>query len=235
MIMNKSPQARMRDKINEIFAQSEVSLCDTLAAGKVMMHIGIDWQRLYCDPDFEASPHRKLNSPGVQQALLQMRATIDDLRRLMPSIWVVHDIKIQNDFLDPDHEVFNLEGRERQRKMALLRIQSQDMCLPTLQGEPILKKPEYCAFAKTPLHEFLQACKVDAVLLSGVLRSVCVKETALTSVSMGYDTYIAENLTADQTLQHFPSYAKSVIERAEQGIKMVRSENIQKILTGAPL
>lgn len=222
----------MKDKINEIFAQSESSLLESFAAGKPMVHVGIDWQKLYCDADFEANPHRKLNSPAIQQALSQMRATIADLRCLMPCVWVVHDIRIRDDYLDHDHEVLNLEGRERQKKMDALRQQSQDICIPVLSHELVLKKPEYCAFSRTGLHQYLQGCGAEVVLFSGVMRSVCVKETALTSVFLGYGTYVLENLTADQTQQHLPVYARSVLERAEKGIKMVRMDQVKKMLTG---
>lgn len=221
----------MRGKINEILTQGESSLLGAFAAGKGVVHVGIDWQRFYCDPDFEASPQRKINSPTIQQALAQMQLTIGVVRCLMPCLWVVHDLPIRDEYLDEDHEAFNLEGRARQTKIDALRRQSQEICVPVASGEPVLTKVEFCAFAHTPLHQYLQACEAEVVLLSGVMRSVCVKQTALTSVFMGYDTYVAEDLTADESLQHLPTYARGVIERAEQGIKMVRFENVKKAFT----
>ncbi|MFN3828169.1 MAG: isochorismatase family protein [Micavibrio sp.] len=227
-----SPQARMRAKIEDIFKEGESSLQKLVADKKLMAHVGIDWQRLYCDPDFEANPHRCKNCVTIQQALGLMRATINELRPLMPSLWITHDIKIRDRYLDDDNEAFNLEGNDLNRKLDALRIQSQQMCLPVHAGEPVIPKLHHCGFEGTTLHQQLQEKQIEVVMLSGVLRSVCVKKSGLTAKFLGYDTYIAEDLTADETQYPLAHYARDLMERAEKGLKMVRIQNALKILKG---
>jgi nicotinamidase-related amidase len=71
--------------------------------------------------------------------------------------------------------------------------------LAPVDGELVVEKPGYSAFAGTSFRDELGARGIDALALTGVTANVCVLSTLLSAVDLGYDTLVVSDAVAAVT------------------------------------
>ncbi|MBU0859877.1 MAG: cysteine hydrolase, partial [Alphaproteobacteria bacterium] len=228
-------------------AQCLAAVFTAQAAGTARVaHLGIDMQRVYCDP-----------SPGgIDDALLAhdiaaMVGRVDKFtqqtRGVLSHVWVNHT---NRETVGPDPET---DGGLLSRTKRMIRDVVQDMVkeiqgadrrelrqarwnemarreMFQLQAAPddlVIGKPKFDAFARTTLDATLRARDVKAVVLTGLFLDQCVKETALTARKKGYEVFLAEDLTIGSGWAA-PHYVHDRLAAA--GVHVVRSDKIRALV-----
>lgn len=94
--------------------------------------------------------------------------------------------------------------------------------LPILQEDDVICKFTYSAFWGTPLVERLQQLGIENVLVCGIKTNVCVRQTAIDSISHNFKTYIISDMTSTNNeemkeyhLAEMNKYFAKVIDSAE--------------------
>lgn len=162
-------------------------------------HVGIDIQRLYCEPC------------GVEPARHWFRAIgkavdrIDDFtaatRARMTPVWVNH-----TNFMATGPDVDGcgiLQGIGKFARGTLKfmfsshaqRARDQITGHHVAAGDTVIGKPDFDAFYKTGLDKELRARGADTLVLTGFFTDQCVKETALTAKKKGYEVFVAADMT----------------------------------------
>lgn len=80
--------------------------------------------------------------------------------------------------------------------------------------EPIIKKNYPSSFAKTNLHELIQATSRKNIILAGAMTSTCISSTAREAQSLGYRTTVVASACCTRSLPD-PIHSGKVID-AEQ-------------------
>ncbi|MFO8055331.1 MAG: nicotinamidase [Bacteroidales bacterium] len=85
----------------------------------------------------------------------------------------------------------------------------------------------YSAFEATnvDLVAFLKEKRIKRVYIGGLTTEYCIKETALSSVSAGFDTYVIEDAIRPVNVNPGDG-AKAIREMKNEGVKIVNSANL---------
>ena len=96
-----------------------------------------------------------------------------------------------------------------------------DTVLPPEAGDLRVARHTYDAFARTPLHDLLQARAVETVVGTGVVADLCVRTTLEHAFALGYNVVAVEDATASidpaaarATLDHLARFIGHVVTAA---------------------
>lgn len=204
--------------------------------GKVA-HLAIDWQRLYCDPNFVLN---QLDLQRTQKTVAVLDAVndfADAVRISTPTWWVYHDPALTKDAFHPDYFLcmnpFTVE-----RRIAQFREQGRQLCgRVDPEVDMTLRKPFKDAFAGTDLHERLQRREIDTLLITGlyrhysydIRRAQCVGQTMKAAADLGYNTFVVEDLTVDVVEPTEPSRLAVAQMTLSEGAYSLHSDQVRRI------
>ena len=186
--------------LQDIFDKGASALADFFWPGRVM-HLAVDWQRMYCDPDFADDPasvqRRRHHVKPVQD---QMSKMVTDLRGVLPTTWVYHAIPYSPTPLQ------SMILKTLNDDAAALKLQEFQWQAHELTGavdvrrDALLAKQSRSSFAGTDLDQKLKDAKIDTLLVSGLYRSMreCVGKTVDDAQALGYNVFVVEDLTVDK-------------------------------------
>jgi nicotinamidase-related amidase len=214
--------------LQRIFESGAEALDDAVRPGHVV-HLAIDWQRLYCDPLSPTNSNNLQRVNKIATTLSQVNDFADETRIVAPVWWVYHD---PADFQDA-------QAGTIKSAIAQFREEGRAICgYVDPEHDLVLRKPFKDAFAGTDLHERLQRNGIDTLLISGLYRhysrmpgrSQCVGETMKSAVELGYKTFIVEDLTVDQ-VEHTSQSRMSLSQMTvADGAYSVVSDHVRSVL-----
>ncbi len=166
-----------------------------------VMHIAVDWQRMYCDPAFadtaEGAQRRVERIAPVQDRMSHM---VTDLRNVLPTLWVYHAIPHSPTPLQ-SMVLKSLDTDEAARKLLEFQKQSHELTgLVDRSRDRLLAKYDRSAFEGTDLDQILKGAKIDTLLVSGLYRSMreCVGKTVEDAQRLKYNVFVMEDLAVDK-------------------------------------
>lgn len=95
------------------------------------------------------------------------------------------------------------------------------------KNEYIVKKIRMSAFLNTDLDLILKSLNIKNVVIVGVQTPNCVRTTAFDAIAYNYKTYLVEDAVAAQDNK---IHRDNVLDMQNIGIKVIRTEGIQKVL-----
>jgi len=125
----------------------------------------------------------KLPLAGIDAALTQIAALLDAARMAKAPIIHIAQRGRPGGLFDPESPSF--------------KFAAQATAQP---GETVIEKPLPNAFAKTTLHDTLQATGKKALVIAGFMTHMCVSATARSAVDHGYGVTIASDAVATRSL-----------------------------------
>jgi nicotinamidase-related amidase len=125
----------------------------------------------------------KLPLTGVNDALAQISRLLDAARNAGTPIIHVQQRGRPGGLFDPAGPMFRIVPQAA-----------------PVAGEMIVEKPLPNAFAKTDLHEKLQASGKKSLVIAGFMTHMCVSATARSAVDHGYTVTVASDAAATRDL-----------------------------------
>jgi nicotinamidase-related amidase len=125
----------------------------------------------------------KLPLTGVNDALAQISRLLDAARNAGTPIIHVQQRGRPGGLFDPAGPMFTIVPQAA-----------------PVAGEMIVEKPLPNAFAKTDLHEKLQASGKKSLVIAGFMTHMCVSATARSAVDHGYTVTVASDAAATRDL-----------------------------------
>jgi nicotinamidase-related amidase len=125
----------------------------------------------------------KLPLAGVDAALTQIAALLAAARAAKAPVIHIAQRGRPGGLFDPESPSF--------------KFAAQAAAQP---GETVIEKPLPNAFAKTTLHDALQATGKKALVIAGFMTHMCVSATARSAVDHGYGVTIASDAVATRSL-----------------------------------
>ncbi|HVV62817.1 MAG TPA: cysteine hydrolase family protein [Pseudolabrys sp.] len=125
----------------------------------------------------------KLPLTGVSDALAQVSKLLAAARDAGAPVIHVQQRGRPGGLFDPESPMFKIVPQASPR-----------------EGETIVEKPLPNAFAKTDLHEKLQATGKKSLVIAGFMTHMCVSATARSAVDHGYAVTVASDAVATRDL-----------------------------------
>lgn len=216
--------------IQEYFNEGAQALESAYRPGHVV-HLAIDWQRLYCDPLIPSNKHNDLRrAQEIFNTLHDTSDFADAVRVAVPTWWIYHDLALNEQDHFPENYFQGVDEDEKARRIAAIRAEGHQICgCVDPARDLVLRKPFKNAFESTDLHERLQRNEIDTLLISGLYRhyaykqdrAECVGQTMKAAADKGYKTFVVEDLTVDKVTHN---------ERTQQALlHMTRSEEAYSV------
>lgn len=198
------------------------------------IHLAIDWQRLYCDPNIPTNAHGNLQqATKITATLGRVNDFADAARIVTPTWWVYHDPEINKDSFPHDY-FLGVNEHTVARKIAHFREEGLAICGHVdHERDIVLRKPFKNAFAGTDLHERLERREIDTLLVSGLYRFYreCVGLTVTEAAGLGYKTFVVEDLTVDK-VDHTDRSRLALAQMTERdGAYCVTSDQVRRVLS----
>jgi nicotinamidase-related amidase len=125
----------------------------------------------------------KLPLAGVDAALAQVAALLDAARQAGAPVIHIAQRGRPGGLFDPDSPSFKFAAQAA-----------------PLAGETVIEKPLPNSFAKTGLHEALQATGRKTLVIAGFMTHMCVSATARSAVDHGYGVTVVSDAVATRSL-----------------------------------
>ncbi len=218
--------------LDDIFNKGASALADFFWPERVM-HIAVDWQRMYCDPDFADDPvsaqRRTSLVKPVQDKMSQMAA---DLRGVLPTTWVYHAIPHHPTMLQ-SMMLKALDADTAARKLQEFQRQAHEVTgAVDVKRDALLAKQSRSSFEGTDLDQRLKDAKIDTLLVSGLYRSMreCVGKTIDDAQALGYNVFVVEDLTVDKVDHNDRSrYSQCWTTAIRDGNHCVTSDQVRRV------
>jgi len=156
------------------------------------VHIVVDIQPLYCDPEHPFAKDYKYNYQPSHEAAGRIDGFVKATREMLRPLWVVngwtyHGLRwgAEPDGFDDPHG-FCMKNLYRQN--------------PRPDDETLLK-PRMDAFEDTDLERRLCGRNIGTLFVSGVTLSLCVDRTVETARARGFNVCVIDDLVADEDME----------------------------------
>lgn len=155
----------------------------------------IDAQRDFCSSSGAMARVLGFDLADIQRAVPQLNRFVRYARQHRVSVVWVREVFSPSRML-PNQRAIHGDGDD----IILIREGSSGVdwyeeLTPPLQGEPILTKWNYDAFANTDLALWFQARGVDTVIMGGFTTNVCVETSARHAYIKGFYVVVLEDCT----------------------------------------
>ncbi len=219
-------------KLQDIFDKGATALDDFFWPDRVM-HIAVDWQRMYCDPDFADDPAcAQRRGSHVKPVQDQMSRMVTDLRGVLPTTWVYHAIPHHPTLLQ-SMMLKTLDADEAALKLQEFQRQAHELTgAVDVSRDALLAKQSRSSFEGTDLDQKLKAAKIDTLLVSGLYRSMreCVGKTIDDAQALGYNVFVVEDLTVDKVDHNDRSrYSQCWTTAIRDGNHCVTSDQVRRV------
>ncbi len=216
-------------EINQILDRGALALEKAFRPGKAV-HVGIDWQRTYCDPTFPLYQCGGLQlTQRVLSALARMNDTVRELRPLIPTCWISHDVAVNRDMIADDSLIVGLSRDEVRRTLKELHEEGGRLCGDVRPEDRVFVKKDFNAYSSEDFLGYLKEKNSFVHLLSGLVRTHCVKETEHNGADRGYSVFVMEDLTVDALGAYDDTRLHLFKQTNRHGSHCVRSEDVKAI------
>lgn len=219
--------------IQAIFEQGAQALAAVLRPGRAL-HIGIDWQKLYCDPDFAASQCGDLKrTHNIQTALRRLNETVAALRPALPTCWIYHDIPMHPSLLLDERILDGMDRAQTQSKLDELRAEANMICADVRPEDHCFAKAGYDSYQSPDLHAYLAQSEATVHLLSGLVRNDCIRKSEKGGAARGHHMFVIEDLTVNDYEYSKDFYLSLYREATRRGSHCVRADDVRRIVSKA--
>lgn len=219
--------------IQQIFERGAQALEAMFRPGRAL-HLGIDWQKLYCDPGFAASQCGDLKrTQKILTTLARMDQTVAELRPLLPTCWIYHDVPLHQSLLLDERILDGLGVEQARRKLDELRAEAHHICATVRPGDRCFPKPGYDAYQSRELQDYLAQSDMTVHLISGLVRNDCVRKSEKGGAARGYQMFVIEDLTVNDYEYTDEFYLGLYIEANRRGTHCVRADDVKRIINKA--
>ncbi|QQG36952.1 MAG: isochorismatase family protein [Micavibrio aeruginosavorus] len=215
--------------IQAIFEQGAQALAAVFRPGRVL-HLGIDWQTLYCDPNFVASQCGDLKrTQKILTTLARMEKTIAELRPVLPTCWIHHDIPMHRSLLLDERILEGMDAGQTQSKLDELRAEANAICADVRPGDRCFAKLGYDSYQSPDLQAYLARSEATVHLLSGLVRNDCIRKSEKGGAARGYNMFVIEDLTVNDYEYTSEFYLGLYREAQRRGTHAVRAADVRSI------
>ena len=163
------------------------------------VHVGIDIQRIYCEPNAAM-----VNDPRYKQigkAVARIGDFTRDTRGFMPPVWVNHtSLAVSAADIGDYGPVLGLKSVLRGTLRHIFsthaqRARDQIYGFHAAPEDVTVGKPRWDGFENSNLDSVLKARGVDTLVLTGFFAEQCVRYTARSAIRHGYQVFVAADMT----------------------------------------
>ena len=203
------------------------------------IHVGIDWQRVYCDPEFLLYRGGVRMTRKILTTLVRMNETVRELRPLIPTCWISHDPDL-NPYMLPHLVPYKhfmtkitwamMGMNRRSQKLEELRQEAAHICGDIHSEDRIFLKKDFNAYSNEDFCNYLNEQNLFILLLSGLVRRQCVRSTESYGAVRGHNMFIIEDLTVDWHDVYDEELLDEYKEANLRGSHCVRSDDVKAIV-----
>ncbi|MFN3828170.1 MAG: hypothetical protein ACK4NR_11175 [Micavibrio sp.] len=228
--------AEAHEKLDAIYRRGASALENMYVPGNAL-HVGIDWQKFYCDPTFPLSHCQTFKISFTQKihaTMARMNEFVQALRPHLPSAWVYHDFPVRKDFKDDLATLYGVEGSEAtERKFQEWKAQANQICAATAPSEPLFPKEDFNAYSNPDLVEHSKSKGYHIQLLTGLIRSHCLRESEYHGHLCRFNMFVIDDLTVDGYAYGGPAHLQVAKDADSRGTYLVRSEDASNVIAKA--